>query len=88
LQVVGAAHTRKLFEKSLTQNLQNEIIAPRGYIFGFAETCVRCAGQDDDPHSGSRGKLTRVKPGELSPVLRAENKLPYLLLGANKCKQG
>jgi hypothetical protein len=31
---------------------------------------VRCAGQDDDPHSGSRGKLTRVKPGELSPVLR------------------
>jgi hypothetical protein len=45
---------------------------------------VRCAGQDDDPHSGSRGKLTRVKPGELSPVLRDEKKLPERL----PCSQG
>jgi hypothetical protein len=30
MQVVGAAHTRKLFEKSLTQNLQNKVVAPRG----------------------------------------------------------
>jgi hypothetical protein len=45
---------------------------------------VRCAGQDDDPHSGSRGKLARVKPGELSPVLRDEKKLFYIIIG---CRQ-
>jgi hypothetical protein len=44
--------------------------------FGFAETGVRCAGQDDDPHSGSREIFARVKPGKHSPVLRDEKKLP------------
>jgi hypothetical protein len=37
---------------------------------------VRCAGQDDDPHSGSRGIFARVKPDKHSPVLWDEKKLP------------
>jgi hypothetical protein len=44
--------------------------------FRLAETCVRCAGQDDDPHSGSREIFARVKPGKHFPVLWDEKKLP------------
>jgi hypothetical protein len=47
---------------------------------------VRCAGQDDDPHSGSRGIFARVKPDKHSPVLRDEKKLPERLLDADKRK--
>jgi hypothetical protein len=71
MQVVGFHPTpHKLFEKSLIKNFTSLLFAPRGSIFGFAETCVRCAGQDDDPHSGSRGIFVRVKPDKHSPVLR------------------
>jgi hypothetical protein len=44
MQVVGAAHTRKLFEKRLTHNLQNKVVAPRGYNFYLAETLCALAG--------------------------------------------
>jgi hypothetical protein len=39
MQVVGLCPTpHKIFEKSLTQNLQNKIVAPRGYNFRLTET--------------------------------------------------
>jgi hypothetical protein len=39
LQVAGRCpETPKLFVKSLTQNLQNKLLASRGTIFRFAET--------------------------------------------------
>jgi hypothetical protein len=85
MQVVGAAHTRKLFEKSLIKNFTKVVFCLASCTnFCLAETCVRCAGQDDDPHSGSRGIFARVKPGKHSPVLRDEKKLPNLLPGAQR----
>jgi hypothetical protein len=47
--------------------------------FRLAETCARCAGQDDDPHSESRAELVRVKPDKHRPVLWDEKKPPELL---------
>jgi hypothetical protein len=45
MQVVGLCPTpHKLFEKSLTQNLQNNVVASRGNIFGFVETPRALAG--------------------------------------------
>jgi hypothetical protein len=71
MQVVGAAHTRKLFEKSLIKNFTKVVFLLASCLnFRFAETCVRCAGQDDDPHSGCRDALVRVKPDKRIPVLR------------------
>jgi hypothetical protein len=56
--------------------------------FALPKPGVRCAGQDDDPHSGSREALARVKPDKRPPVLWDERKLPERLPGADKCKQG
>jgi hypothetical protein len=51
---------------------------------------VRCAGQDDDPHSGSRGIFARAKPDKHSPGLRDGEEAAKLLLGADNrsCRGG
>jgi hypothetical protein len=86
IQVVGRCPTpQKIFEKSLIKNFTKVIFNLFcALTFALSKPGVRCAGQDDDPHSGSRGIFVRVKPDKHSPVLRDEKKLPELLLGANR----
>jgi hypothetical protein len=86
LQVVGRCPTpHKLFEKSLIKNFTKVIFRLASCLtFRLVETCVRCAGQDDDPHSGSRAILPRVKPGKHRPVLRDEKKLFYVIYGGKQ----
>jgi hypothetical protein len=72
LQVVGRCPTpHKLFEKSLIKNFTKVIfVLLRALTSALPKPGVRCAGQDDDPHSGSRVIFARVKPDKHSPVLR------------------
>jgi hypothetical protein len=71
MQVVGAAHTRKLFEKSLIKNFTKVVFCLASCLtFGFAETCVRWPRQNHGAASGGRAALVRVKPDKRPPVLR------------------
>jgi hypothetical protein len=85
LQVVGAAHTRKLFEKSLIKNFTKVVFCLALCLtFCFAETRVRWPRQDDGAASGSRAELVRVKPDKHRPVLRDEKKLFYVIYGGEQ----
>jgi hypothetical protein len=57
MQVVGFHPTpHKLAQKSLIKNFTNKFIdLLRALTFALPKPSVRCAGQDDDPHSGGRG---------------------------------
>jgi hypothetical protein len=64
-------HTPQTCPKKFDQKLYKVNFSFASCInFGFVETCVRCAGQDDDPHSGSRAKLVWVKPDKHRPGQR------------------
>jgi hypothetical protein len=82
MQAVGAAYTRKLFEKSLTKNFTKVVFCLASCLnYRFVETPLRWPRQDDGAASGSRGKLTRVKPGELSPGLRDGEEAARIIAG-------
>jgi hypothetical protein len=70
LQVVGLCPTpHKLFEKSLIKNFTKVVFALlHALTFALPNPRVRWPGQDDDPASGSRAALVRVKPDKRRPV--------------------
>jgi hypothetical protein len=85
-------HPQTFFkEKILTKKLFNRLIfvLPRALTFALAKPGVRRAGQDDDPLSGIRAKLVRVKPDKHRPVSAGRGRsCSTLLLGADKRKRG
>jgi hypothetical protein len=69
MQAVGAAHTRKLFEKSLIKNFTKVGFCLASRLnYSPAVTRVRWPRQDYGAAIGSRAKFVRVKPNKHRPV--------------------